>query len=112
MDAHGIDVQVLSLTAPGIQAERDTAVAIANARAAYDFLAGAIAAHPTRFFDRLGVDAVMCEVDHPHGDSIWPDVRKDIDAQLTGLPEEGQYKIRVANAERVYGFEPSGLGRR
>ncbi|MFI0406688.1 amidohydrolase family protein [Actinomadura sp. 3N508] len=49
MDAHGIDVQVLSLTAPGIQAERDTATAIANARAANDFLAATIAAHPTRF---------------------------------------------------------------
>ncbi|TYB44103.1 amidohydrolase family protein [Actinomadura chibensis] len=49
MDAHGIDVQVLSLTAPGIQAERDTAEAVAKARAANDFLAETIAAHPTRF---------------------------------------------------------------
>ncbi|MFI0406687.1 amidohydrolase family protein [Actinomadura sp. 3N508] len=65
-----------------------------------------------RFIEDLGADAVMCEVDYPHGDSIWPDVRKAIDAQIAGLPEDVQYKLRIANAKRVYGFEPSGLGRR
>jgi 2,3-dihydroxybenzoate decarboxylase len=49
MDEHGVDVQVLSLTVPGIQAEADPAAARANARLANDFLAEAVARHPSRF---------------------------------------------------------------
>ncbi len=49
MDAAGVDVAVLSLTAPGIQAEPDPQVAVARATEANDFLAGLIAAHPTRY---------------------------------------------------------------
>ncbi|WP_327584120.1 amidohydrolase family protein [Nonomuraea sp. NBC_00507] len=49
MDAAGVDVQVLSLNSPGIQAESDPAVAVARATAVNDFLAGVIAEHPTRF---------------------------------------------------------------
>jgi 2,3-dihydroxybenzoate decarboxylase len=49
MDAHGIDVQVLSLTVPGIQADTDSAAARDNARFANDFLAEVVARHPTRF---------------------------------------------------------------
>ena len=39
MDAHGVTVQVLSLTAPGIQAVPDAPTAIANAKIANDYLA-------------------------------------------------------------------------
>ncbi|WP_433153667.1 amidohydrolase family protein [Actinomadura nitritigenes] len=49
MDANGIDVQVLSLTVPGIQADTDPAAARDNARFANDFLAEVVAAHPARF---------------------------------------------------------------
>ncbi|GAA2530912.1 amidohydrolase family protein [Mycolicibacterium diernhoferi] len=49
MDAAGVDVAVLSLTAPGIQAEPDPQVAVARAAEANDFLAGLIAANPTRY---------------------------------------------------------------
>lgn len=49
MDAHGIDVQVLSLSVPGIQADADPAAARANARFANDFLAEVVARHSTRF---------------------------------------------------------------
>jgi len=49
MDKYGIDVQVLSLTAPGIQADVDPRIAVENARRANDYLASAIAEHPTRF---------------------------------------------------------------
>lgn len=49
MDELGIDMQVLSLTAPGIQAQPDPRAAVADARAANDFLAGVVAAHPGRF---------------------------------------------------------------
>jgi uncharacterized protein len=48
MDAAGIDMQVLSLTAPGLE-QAETADAIAHARDANDYLAAAIKKHPTRF---------------------------------------------------------------
>jgi 2,3-dihydroxybenzoate decarboxylase len=48
MDATGIDVQILSLTSPGVQIfDADTAAGLA--RAANDELAAAIAAHPNRY---------------------------------------------------------------
>ena len=49
MDAAGLDVQVLSLNSPGIQAEPDGAVAVARAAAVNDLLAATIAENPTRF---------------------------------------------------------------
>ncbi len=49
MDRHGIDVQVLSLTAPGIQMQPDTSAAVEDAKAANDFLAQIIGQHPGRF---------------------------------------------------------------
>lgn len=49
MDAAGIDMEVLSLNAPGIQAEPDPTTAIAAAVTINDFLAGLVSAHPTRF---------------------------------------------------------------
>ncbi|WP_121711785.1 amidohydrolase family protein [Streptomyces sp. E5N91] len=51
MDAHGIDIQILSLSVPGIQADTDTdaGAAVDNAQFANDFLAQTIARHPTRF---------------------------------------------------------------
>jgi len=49
MDKHGIDMQVLSLTAPGIQMQPDPQIAVADARAANDFLAEVISEHPARF---------------------------------------------------------------
>lgn len=49
MDRDGIDVQVLSLTAPGISMQPDIAVAVSDARRANDILAGVIRGHPDRF---------------------------------------------------------------
>ena len=48
MDAAGIDLQLLSLSAPGVQLY-EPATALALARLANDRLAAAIAAYPTRF---------------------------------------------------------------
>jgi 2,3-dihydroxybenzoate decarboxylase len=48
MDASGIDVQILSLTSPGVQIF-DKATATSLAREANDFLAAAISRHPDRF---------------------------------------------------------------
>lgn len=49
MDQAGLDLQVLSLNSPGIQAEADASVAASQAASVNDVLAGVIAEHPTRF---------------------------------------------------------------
>ena len=49
MDAAGLDMAVLSLNSPGIQAEPDPKVAVAAAAEVNDYLAEVIAAHPGRF---------------------------------------------------------------
>jgi 2,3-dihydroxybenzoate decarboxylase len=49
MDEHGIDIQVLSLTVPGIEADTDAGAARDNAKFANDFLADAVGRHPARF---------------------------------------------------------------
>jgi uncharacterized protein len=48
MDAAGIDMQVLSLTAPGVE-QLDAAEAVALAREANDYVADAVKNHPSRF---------------------------------------------------------------
>jgi 2,3-dihydroxybenzoate decarboxylase len=48
MDATGIDRQIISLTAPGVQI-LDKATAVSLARSANDELAEAVRSHPTRF---------------------------------------------------------------
>ena len=49
MDAAGVDVCVLSHTVPGVQGIVDAPDAVAAAREVNDFLAEAVARHPTRF---------------------------------------------------------------
>lgn len=49
MDAAGLDVQVLSLNSPGVQAEADAAMAVKAAAAINDLTAATIAEHPARF---------------------------------------------------------------
>ena len=49
MDDAGIDVQVLSLTSPGLQVDIDAEKARTNARLANDYLAKIVARHPDRF---------------------------------------------------------------
>jgi len=49
MDRFGLDVQVLSLNSPGIQAEPEAAVAVRAALAVNDLLASVIGDHPDRF---------------------------------------------------------------
>ncbi|HAE01508.1 MAG TPA: amidohydrolase [Rhodospirillaceae bacterium] len=55
MDAHDIELTVLSQTGPGVQGETDTARAIERARYSNDFLADRISAHK----GRLGGFAVL-----------------------------------------------------
>lgn len=49
MDKAGIELAVLSVTTPGVQAEPDAAIAIKRAREANDFLAREIQKHPKRY---------------------------------------------------------------
>lgn len=49
MNAHGVAMQVLSLTVPGIEADPDRQRAVDNARYVNDALAAIVEAHPTRF---------------------------------------------------------------
>jgi 2,3-dihydroxybenzoate decarboxylase len=49
MDAHGIDLVVLSQSGPGVQAEETATLAQSRSRETNDFLAERIARHPTRF---------------------------------------------------------------
>jgi 2,3-dihydroxybenzoate decarboxylase len=49
MDSSGIDMQVLSLTSPGIQGMTDTDAAISTAKQANDLVAEVVREHPTRF---------------------------------------------------------------
>ncbi len=49
MDRHGIEMTLLSLNAPGVQAIPDTAEAIDVARIANDELAESLAKRPDRF---------------------------------------------------------------
>ncbi len=49
MDAAGVDVCVLSHTVPGVQGIMEPAEAVAAARRVNDFLAAAVAKHPSRF---------------------------------------------------------------
>ncbi|RJQ68852.1 amidohydrolase [Pseudonocardiaceae bacterium YIM PH 21723] len=49
MDRLGVDVQVLSVGAPGIQAQPDADIAVSDARLANDYLAEVVGKHPDRF---------------------------------------------------------------
>ncbi len=49
MDRAGIDYVILSQTGPGVQGERDAAVALKRARENNDFLAAQVAARPDRY---------------------------------------------------------------
>jgi 2,3-dihydroxybenzoate decarboxylase len=55
MDRYGIDMQVLSLTSPGLQMQPDPAIAVDDARRANDILAATVAGHPARFAGLAGV---------------------------------------------------------
>jgi 2,3-dihydroxybenzoate decarboxylase len=54
MDQAGIDVQVLALTSPGVQS-MDAQTAVTFARESNDYLAAAIARHPTRLAGMIAV---------------------------------------------------------
>jgi len=94
MDRNGVDMQVLSLTSPGIRVQPDADVAVADARTANDFLADIIKEHPQRF---AGLAAIPPQ-DPPEAAA---ELRRAIEAGLCGAlvndhtlghyPDEPQY---------------------
>jgi len=65
MDKAGIDLAVLSVTTPGVQALPDARVAVRRARDANDFLAGIVAKRPRRYagFAHLPLQDVRAAAD-------------------------------------------------
>ncbi|MGH2881743.1 MAG: amidohydrolase family protein [Solirubrobacteraceae bacterium] len=78
MDRAGVDVQVLSLTSPGVQMQPDTATAVADARKANHFLAEVVADHPDRF---AGLAAVALQ----DPDEAAAELRRAIGLGLRGV---------------------------
>lgn len=65
MDAAGIDLFVLSQTSPGVQAEKDAAVAVPRAREANDYMKSLVDQHPDRYraFAHLAMQNVTAAAD-------------------------------------------------
>jgi 2,3-dihydroxybenzoate decarboxylase len=65
MDDAGIDLFVLSQTSPGVQAEKDSAVAVERARKANDYMKGQVDQHPDRYraFAHLAMQDVTAAAD-------------------------------------------------
>jgi 2,3-dihydroxybenzoate decarboxylase len=72
MDANGIDIQVLSLTVPGIQADVDPRTATDNAVYANDFLAVVVAQHPDRFKGFAALPMHAAALGRPAGPAAVP----------------------------------------
>ncbi len=68
--------------------------------------------HGAACIEEIGVGNVMAEVDYPHADSTWPHSEKLFREQLRHLDEADIVKVLRANAERIFKFQASGIGRR
>jgi len=118
MDDNGVDVHLLSLTAPGVQMfDADTATELATL--ANDRLAETISRHPTRFaglasgqeshlaldfsVKALGVENVLWAIDYPYQPSA-PAVQFMDTAPLS---DADKAKVYHQNAERVFHIEPA-----
>jgi predicted TIM-barrel fold metal-dependent hydrolase len=58
----------------------------------------------TRLIDDIGVETLMWGSDYPHGDGVWPESSKYIDAQFGHLPPSVTRQIVCDNAGRFYGL--------
>jgi predicted TIM-barrel fold metal-dependent hydrolase len=58
----------------------------------------------------IGIDNIMVEVDYPHVDGSFPHTQKILSGHLSQLNDEDRYKVARGNAERLFGFTPSGIG--
>ena len=105
MDKAGIAKAVLSVSGPGVQAERDPAVATRKAREANDFLAEQIARHPDRY---AGFAHVAVQDAGGAMSEIVASVRRvsDIIGEITAAAAEqsdgiGQVNSAVTNLDQM-----------
>jgi uncharacterized protein len=87
MDAAGIDMQVLSLTSPGVE-QLEAAEAIACARDANDYLADAVKKHPTRF---AGLAAVPTSAPDKAAEELDRRVRSGFKGAVINGHNRGRY---------------------
>jgi predicted TIM-barrel fold metal-dependent hydrolase len=87
MDAAGIDMQVLSLTAPGVE-QMAAADAIAMARDTNDYLADAVKKHPTRF---AGLAAVPTGAPEEAADELERRVQHGFKGAVINGHNRGRY---------------------
>jgi len=87
MDAAGVDMQVLSLTAPGVE-QMAPADAIAMARDTNDYLADAVKKHPTRF---AGLAAVPTGAPEEAADELERRVRHGFKGAVINGHNRGRY---------------------
>jgi predicted TIM-barrel fold metal-dependent hydrolase len=52
----------------------------------------------------VGEDNIIWGADYPHGDCVWPNSRRHIDANLGGLPARVRRKITAENVAKLYGL--------
>lgn len=67
-------------------------------------------AHGAANIHEIGVDRCMIEVDYPHSDSTWPNSVETATKHLSTLSDSELYQVTRGNAERVFRFQPSGIG--
>ena len=58
----------------------------------------------TKLIDEIGVETLMWGSDYPHGDGVWPESDKYIEAQFGHLPADVARKITCENAGKFYGL--------
>jgi hypothetical protein len=87
MDAAGIDVQVLSLNAPGVE-QADVAEQVAIATESNDFLADIVKQHPTRF---AGLAALPTAAPEQAADELERRVRAGFKGTLINGHTRGRY---------------------
>jgi 2,3-dihydroxybenzoate decarboxylase len=98
MDSAGIDMSVLSVTTPGVQGEKDTAVAIRLARQANDTLAGEVQKRPQRY---AGFAAVALQDPTAAADELQRAVK---DLKFKGALINGQTNGHYLDDERFVPF--------
>ena len=97
MDRFGVDVQVLSLTTPGVQGVREPDEAVASARRSNDDIADVIRRHPDRF---AGLAAIPTQDVSASVDELR---RSVLDLGLRGVMLNGQTNGRYLDDPE---FEP------
>ena len=98
MDSAGIDMSVLSVTTPGVQGEKDTAMAIRLAQHANDTLAREVQKRPQRY---AGFAAVALQDPAAAADELQRAVR---DLKFKGALINGQTNGRYLDDERFLPF--------